>query len=248
MRFKKWKRRWILTALFGAVLILGAGGAIGGTLLEDHDDFCISCHTKPEQTYYDRVQQALKDKAGVTDLKSLAAQHIAIDLASQHYIVTDTLSCISCHGGVRNFGDRADSLTLGIKDTLKFFLGRADQTIEKTTTGDPALIDRACVGCHITQLVTVKFANHFHVKLPQTWNLIQSGVQPVTTADAPQGLTDPRSKPELLKTSITCLSCHQTHRSNLDLTGYLDQDAVVLQACATCHRETGKGPVGIAPQ
>ncbi|HZY44956.1 MAG TPA: hypothetical protein VFF70_09435, partial [Anaerolineae bacterium] len=108
-------------------------------------------------------------------------------------------------------------------------------------------INRACVGCHVMQLVTVRFANHFHVKLPQAWNLIQSGVQLIVAADTPQVLTDPRSKPELLNTSITCLSCHQAHRSNLDLTDYLDQDAVVLQACAACHRETGKGPVGIAP-
>ncbi|HZY43176.1 MAG TPA: hypothetical protein VFF70_00370, partial [Anaerolineae bacterium] len=203
MRFKNGKRRWILTALFGAVLVLGAGGAIGGTLLEDHDDFCISCHTTPEQTYYDRVQQALKDKAGVTDLKNLAAQRVAIDLASQHYIVTDTLSCISCHGGVRNLADRVESLALGAKDSLVYFLGRADQTIEKTTTGDPALINRACVGCHATQLVTVKFENHFHVKLPQAWNLFQGGAQPIVTADNPKALTDPRSKPELLDTSIT---------------------------------------------
>ena len=237
-----------MTALFGAVILLGLGSFTAGTLLEDSDNFCIACHTKPEVTYFDRSRQALKDKVGVTDLKTLAAQHIAIDLASQHYIVTDTLKCIDCHGGDRNLTDRVASLALGIRDTAILISGRADQTIEKTTTGDPALINRACVKCHADALLVASFDNHFHVKLPQTWALIQSGMQPIVPADNPQALTDLRTKPELLNTTVTCLSCHVAHRSNLDFTNYLDQDNVVLPACAKCHQETGRGPVGIAPK
>ena len=77
---------------------------------------------------------------------------------------------------------------MGAKDSVVYFLGRADQTIEKATTGDPALIDRACVACHIEQLVTIKFENHFHVKLPQAWNVLQSGVPPIVPADTPFGI------------------------------------------------------------
>jgi predicted CXXCH cytochrome family protein len=248
MRLRKWSKRSIVIALLGVVVVLGLGGAIGGTILEERDDFCITCHTKPESTYYDRTRQALKDATAAADLQNLIKQRVAIDLAGQHYIVTGTMSCIACHGGTRNVGDRIESLALGAKDSVVYFLGRADQTIEKATTGDPALIDRACVACHIAQLVTITFDNHFHVKLPQTWNLLQSGVQPIVPADTPNALTNARTKPELLETSLTCLSCHQAHRSNLDFTQYLDQNAVVLPACAKCHDETGKGPTGIAPQ
>ena len=242
------KRDKLLTALFGAVILLGLGGFGSGTLLEDRDDFCIACHTKPEVTYYDRARQALDDKASATDLSALAAQDLAIDLASQHYIVTNTINCIACHGGERDLGDRIESLTLGLKDTLVHFAGRGDPTIEKTTTGDPDLIIRACVSCHVETLVTAGFDNHFHVKLPQAWTLIESGVPPIVPADSPQALTDPRAKPEQLVTTVTCLSCHQAHRSDLDITNYLDQDNVVLPACARCHQETKRGPVGIAPQ
>ena len=248
MRLRHWQKRPIVAVLLGVIFVFGLGSAIGGSVLEDHDDFCTTCHTKPENTYYDRAQQALKDKASAADLQSLIKERAALDLASQHYIVTDTLTCISCHGGTRNLGDRIESLALGVKDSAVNFLGRADQTIEKATTGDPALINRACVACHITQLVTLKFENHFHVKLPQTWALLQIGVQPIIPAETPNALTNARTKPELLNTTLTCLSCHQAHRSNLDLTQYLDQVSVVLPACAQCHRESGKGPTGIAPQ
>jgi predicted CXXCH cytochrome family protein len=242
------RRGKLLTALFGAVILLGVGGFSAGTLAEEHDDFCTACHTKPEVTYYDRTQQALRAKVGAADLKALAAQDVAIDLASQHYIVTETTTCIACHGGNRGLGDRVESLALGLKDTVVQLTAQADPTIEKASTGDPALINRACVSCHVDTLVKASFDNHFHVKLPQTWALIQSGVQPIVPAESPNALTDLRTKPELLETTVTCLSCHQAHRSNLDITKYLDQDNVVLPACAQCHQETGRGPVGIAPQ
>jgi predicted CXXCH cytochrome family protein len=243
---KRRRKLWILTALLGAVFILAVGVAAAGTVLEDNDNFCIACHTTPEVTYYDRAQQALKAKAQSTDIKQLSADNVAVDLASQHAIVTDTLHCIACHGGNRNLADRAESLTLGLKDTLKYLVGQANQTIEKTTTGDPELINRACVRCHAETLLTVKFENHFHVKLPQTWQLIEQGAQPIVSPDMPQALTDPRSKPELLNTTVTCLSCHQAHRANLGFTNYLDQNGVVLPACAQCHSQSGRGPVGIA--
>ncbi len=238
------KRRGIAAALIGVVILLGLGGATAGTLLEDDDNFCIACHTKPEMTYHDRAQQARSAVTNITNRPAAIQQDLALDLASQHYIISDTFQCIACHGGNRDLADRANSLTLGIKDTLKYFIGRSDPTIEKLKTGDPDLINRACVRCHVETLVTVKFDNHFHVKLPQAWQLIASGVPPI--ANSPQALTDPRSKPELLKTTVTCLSCHQAHRSNLDLTNYLDQDGAVLPACAKCHQESGQGPVGIS--
>ncbi len=245
-RLKQWRKRSIFIAVAIVVVVLGLSGSIGGSLLEERDDFCTSCHTKPESTYYDRTRQALKDAAGATDLQNLIKQNIAIDLASQHYVISSTMTCIACHGGVRNLNDRVESLALGVKDSVVHFLGRGNPTIEKATTGDPSLIERACIACHIQQLVTIKFENHFHVKLPQTWQLLQSGVQPIVPEDTPNALTNARTKPELLPTTVTCLSCHQAHRSNLDLTQYLDKDAVVLPACAKCHQETGKGPTGIA--
>jgi predicted CXXCH cytochrome family protein len=235
----------IVAALIGSVVVLGLAGSTAGTLLEDNDNFCITCHTRPEVTYHDRAQQALSAVTNITNRQALLDQNLAIDLASQHYLVGTAFKCIDCHGGRRDLGDRVESLSLGVQDTLKYLLGRGDLTIEKATTGDPDLINRTCVRCHVDTLVAVRFDNHFHVKLPQTWQLIQSGAQPV--ADSPQALTDPRSKPELLNTTVTCLSCHQAHRSNLDFTNYLDRDGRVLPACAECHGESGHGPIGIAP-
>ena len=244
MAERRSKRRWGWWVLI-AVVLLALSGATTETLLEDNDQFCTVCHARPEVTYVDRAQAALAAKA--SDLKALSQQYVAIDLASQHFIVGDNMNCIACHGGRRDLADRTESLALGLKDTVTFWSGQANQTLEKVSAGDPALIDRACVRCHITTLLTAGFDNHFHVKLPQTWALIASGLAPSVPPGATFALTDPRAKPELLTTSVTCLNCHQAHQSNLELTGYLNQNAVVLPACAQCHRESGKGPVGIAP-
>jgi nitrate/TMAO reductase-like tetraheme cytochrome c subunit len=227
------RRLWPFALLAFVVLSLGGFGV--GSVLEESDAFCTSCHTAPEQAYFDRAQQA---KAG----------DIPIDLASVHLSTHEQeFNCIACHRGSGNLGDRITSLTLGAKDAVIYFTGNGDPTIEKRTAAAPGLIDRGCVGCHIDTIVVAGFENHFHVKLPSTWAVLQSGVQPVVPEAEPQALTDPRGMPELLDTSVTCLSCHLAHLSGFDFVAYLDTSGTVDPACNDCHIETGKGPKGLLP-
>ena len=66
MRRQLQQRRGLGTALFGAVILLGLGRFTAGTLLEDSDNFCIACHTKPEVIYIARSRQQLKVDLSVT--------------------------------------------------------------------------------------------------------------------------------------------------------------------------------------
>jgi nitrate/TMAO reductase-like tetraheme cytochrome c subunit len=229
-------RRRVLLIVLLAFAVLGLSG-FGTTsfVLEESDEFCISCHRPPEQTYLNRARQARTGSA-------------PIDLASVHMSTKkQTFNCIACHRGSADLGDRISSVTLGLRDTLIHVTGSADPSIEKRTAALPGLIEHSCVTCHTDTIVTAGFENHFHVKLPATWGVIQSGVKPIVPNDSPQALSDPRGKPELLNTSVTCLSCHVAHLSGFDFTKYLDQTGSVYPACNTCHMETGKGPIGLVP-
>lgn len=56
--------------------------------LEERDSFCISCHTAPEQAYYDRAQEALA-------IVVAGSFEDPIDLASAHYALPEeTFRCI----------------------------------------------------------------------------------------------------------------------------------------------------------
>ncbi len=232
-------RRLLPVALLVAVLFGGVSGATVSFVLEENDEFCIACHTAPEQVYFDRARQA---EAGDAPL----------DLSSVHMSTHEReFNCIACHHGSGNLGDRITSLALGLKDTAVLIAGRADPTVEKRTAAAPGLIDRGCVACHVDTIVVAGFENHFHVKLPSAWSVIQSGVKPVVPPDtlpgAPDPLTDPQGKPEPLETTVNCLSCHVAHLSGFEFVNYLDESGAVFPACNTCHMETERGPIGLAP-
>src|SRR5258706_2936321 len=163
------KRRLLPTLGIGVLvlLVLSIGGFVTATLLEDHDSFCISCHTAPEVAYYDRAHTALA-----------AAQPVVPDLATAHYTLSKEhgkveFTCINCHRGDASLGQRIQTLALGARDALIFVTGRGNPTIEKGKIAEGWLPEASCVNCHADTMLTVNWrANHFHNDLPQTGKLI----------------------------------------------------------------------------
>jgi len=230
--------RLLLVALPAIALLGGGFGAYTSLVLEESDEFCISCHRPPEQAYFDRARQA-KDGGAPADLSSLHMNTREM-----------AFNCIACHRGASRIGDRILSVMLGARDTLILFAGAGDPALEKRSAALPDLIDRSCVKCHVDAIVVAGFENHFHVKLPAAWQAIQSGVTPVVPPDLPPGSPDPladsQGKPELLETTVNCLSCHIAHVTGFESVNYLDESAT-LPACDACHVETDRGPKGLAP-
>jgi hypothetical protein len=187
--------RRLLPIVLLAVALLGSGfGAYTSLVLEESDEFCISCHRPPEQAYFDRAQQATDAGAPV-------------DLSSLHMSTREVaFNCIACHRGASQIDDRILSVMLGARDTLIHFAGGGDPALEKRSAALPDLIDRSCVKCHVDAIVVAGFENHFHVKLPAAWQAIQSGVMPITPPDLPPGSPDPladtQGKPEPLETTV----------------------------------------------
>ena len=164
-RWRSLRRRLLTPRGIGlatlALLILGAVPVVGVSRLEERDTFCISCHTLPEVTYYERAQSAL------------AGEEPYLDLSSDHYAIfaekpgEPPFKCIACHRGNQGVVHRATTLALGARDTLIFLTGQADPTIEKTKLEVPSLLTAACLKCHTGSLLVAGFPNHFHNKLPE---------------------------------------------------------------------------------
>jgi len=207
------------------------------SLLEERDGFCGICHLAPENTYLARAQNVLGNPG------------VPVDLSSAHYQLTEeAFQCIDCHRGSDTFQDRIHTLTLGARDTFIFLSGRADETIEKSRTDTPELLEAGCLKCHNEALLVLGFNNHFHNQLPKAKEVQRMGAEPLEPFGGLAG--------ELFttlgesKTELTCLDCHQAHRNIIDgdLTLYLDVEGVLLPACVQCHQETGQGPLDLASQ
>jgi hypothetical protein len=207
--------------------------------LEENDNFCTSCHLAPEETYVAR---------------SLAAQEEGVvleDLASGHYHAASlageaAFRCIDCHRGDDSFNDRASTLFTGARDALTFLTGGADETIEKAHVGDPDLLERACLKCHVPTLMERGFNNHYHNQLPQAKAALEAGAE---MSDPEIGLAEGDVFTEMggLETTVTCSSCHLAHPSLPDgeQTLFMDLEAVMFPACVQCHEEVGHGPVDL---
>jgi hypothetical protein len=136
--------RWGLGAVV-AVLLVGIAGTGTGLTLEENDAFCISCHTQPEVTYFAR---------------SIDHSHgRGIDLAARHAMLNDDpVKCIGCHSGPA-FPERVWTvLTLGARDTLKYFSGRYNRPGQ---THYP-IQNPNCERCHQDAAHGPGFNNHFH--------------------------------------------------------------------------------------
>jgi hypothetical protein len=109
------RRRFRLIAFIvvvGLVLITGVGFAVA-TALEEQDPFCVSCHTAPEITYYNRAYIALD-----------TANAIPEDLSTRHYLAGQAngvaFRCIDCHRGDSGLPHRVSAVALGAYDALIF--------------------------------------------------------------------------------------------------------------------------------
>jgi len=106
----------ILVVLVPLILvILSAATAVTAMQFENHDDFCASCHSEPEDAYFQREASASTD---------LASFHSAQDVR-----------CIDCHSGPGLVPGRISALTLGAKDLLAWVTGHARQPADPPRCG-----------------------------------------------------------------------------------------------------------------
>ncbi|HEY3291820.1 MAG TPA: hypothetical protein VGK87_16930, partial [Anaerolineae bacterium] len=134
-----------LVALF--VIALIAGGiylALRVTNEQTKDTFCLSCHSVPEQTYFNRAGSA-------------SAGAVAVDLSSFHYQTMvgqgGVIHCIDCHQGTGSPTHRFNVLTVSTQHALKWMLGSQNNTIEKGYTSAPHLANDSCLSCHAKTLL-----------------------------------------------------------------------------------------------
>lgn len=240
--------RWPFRLLATVVVLFGTS-LVTASELEEHDEFCTSCHRAPEVTYFDRTHTAVTNTT-------------ATDLASFHYVDNNEFRCIDCHRGDQSLSQRAQILWLAAQDTAVHFLGNPDQTIEKGNASAPTphadlwqgperftrtanILNDGCLSCHQDALTLVGFENHFHNKLPQA----QLAYAQTERLNFPKGWPGAAGSPALLvpeETVLTCLDCHRAHVPGLAFEYFLDETAVVLPACVQCHLEAEAGPVDLA--
>jgi len=235
------RRGWpvILAVGFVAIFLLGGVGFFVASALEEQDTFCISCHTTPETTYYNRAYIALDNPNDPVN-----------DLSTAHYLLAktkhnETFTCIACHRGDSSIGHRVSTLVLGGRDAVMYVLGKEDPTIEKTKTKEGWLPNAACTNCHTDTLLTLKgLDNHLHTHLPAAAAALAKGGALVV----PDSLKDKQT--ELLKvglktinTALVCSDCHQAH-----VTVVNGQASVFMkvdqrnEACVSCHVTAKEGP------
>jgi len=182
------KRVIALVILVPLVLVvLGAATAATAMQFENHDDFCASCHSNPEETYFKREATA------------------SSDLASFHS--TQSVRCIDCHSGPGLVPGRISALTLGAKDLLAWVSGHARQPAAYTRPVE----DANCLKCHQQVTQQRDFNNHFHVFLPR-WQAVDNNAATCVSCHQSHH-TDGEAQLAFLNRANTvsvCQSCHQT--------------------------------------
>ena len=186
----KKSRRKLVIALVVIVplvlVVLGAATAVTAMQFENHDDFCASCHSEPENTYFQR-------------------EVAAADLASWHS--TKDVRCIDCHSGPDLVPGRISALTLGAKDLLAWVSGHARQPAVHTRPID----DANCLKCHQPVTQQRDFNNHFHVFLSR-WQAVDKNAATCVSCHQSHH-TDGEAQLAFLNRDHTvnvCQSCHQT--------------------------------------
>ena len=181
------KRIVVLAMIIPLVLlVLGSGTAVTAMQFENHDDFCASCHSEPEQTYFQREASA------------------SADLASFHS--TKDVHCIDCHSGPGLIPGRINALTLGAKDLIAWTMGTAKQPAVHTRPID----DANCLKCHEQVTQQRDFNNHFHVFLSR-WQARDTNAATCVSCHQSHH-TDGEAQLAFLNrdhTVTVCQSCHQ---------------------------------------
>jgi hypothetical protein len=238
------RRRWptFVAAAFVGLIALGGSGFFVASTLEEHDTFCIACHTVPEVTYYNRAYIAI-DNPG---------EQVS-DLATAHYQLSQIhnktpFACIDCHRGDASLGQRLSTLALGGRDAVIYVLGKEDPTIEKTKTREGWLPNAACTNCHTDTLLTLKgLDNHFHTHLPQAAAALASGGT-LKVADT----TSPDKRADLLRvglktinTTLVCSDCHLAHKTVSAGAAFFMDNTRRNEACVSCHQTAKEGPQNV---
>jgi nitrate/TMAO reductase-like tetraheme cytochrome c subunit len=135
------RKLWLLALIPAVLIVLGVATVATAMSFENNDDFCASCHSEPESTFFKREAAA------------------PTDLASFHS--TKQVNCIDCHSGVGLIPGRIDSFLLGTKDLIAWNLGRARQPAVHTHP----IQDVNCLKCHTDLLKQQDMNNHFHIFL-----------------------------------------------------------------------------------
>jgi len=166
------------------ITVVGITG-FGAMQLENHDSFCASCHSEPENTYYHR--------------ESINPQ---VDLASFH--TTKNTRCIDCHSGYHLPG-RVNAMMLGAKDLFAFISRNYTQPAPLTRP----IKDANCLKCHADLTQKQDFNNHFHVFLAK-WQSLDP--QAATCVDCHQSHST-AGEPTLAylnqdATTQICQKCH----------------------------------------
>jgi len=216
---KSGKKSFSYVPVIAALLVVGflavAGGFSFAASRETHDEFCASCHTQPESTFYQR---------------STAPQ--AVDLASYH---SDRFArCIDCHSG-EGVPGRASAELMGARNALKWYTGTAVQ---------PALLtvpvsDQNCLKCHqnvteqgffpreqITVLGSSGFQGGEREGRNNHWHALLARWQAASPAAG------------------TCASCHGGHTTEGTAQSGFMRNVAVSEQCDACHSVLRHGEGG----
>ncbi len=223
------------------VAVLSSAGFVVVSALEEQDTFCVSCHTAPEITYFNRAYFALDNPA----------QPIP-DLSTAHYTALQKqgkdFQCIACHRGDGSFSHRVSTMALAAYDTLIYLAGRENPAIEKQNTKTGWLANASCVGCHTESLLKLDgINNHFHTYLPQAREALDKGGpltigEALAAARAQTGESGPPTL-ETIQVSTSCSGCHQAHKAQVGGANRFFMDTDLRNAaCVDCHILAKQGP------
>jgi hypothetical protein len=156
----------LLWRIMVGLLAVGVVAIIGGVSLvsanEKHDEFCVSCHTQPESTYYARFQAAMSGSS-----QDLASFHHR-QLFPRGSPEASNIRCIDCHVGEGLVG-RGIVVSLAAWDALKYVTGTATQPAKVVFT----IQNEGCLKCHELQVKAnldkpakpFIIDNHYHYEL-----------------------------------------------------------------------------------
>jgi len=204
----------ILVGLAAFGIVMAASGFSFAASQETHDNFCASCHTEPESTFYQR---------------SISAQ--VVDLASYH--TPQKTRCIDCHSGPGLFG-RMQAELLGARNSTAWYLHFAKQPAPLTFP----IKDANCLKCH--QAVTQR---DFTPKQTVTIPGLQGGRGEEGEGEARFNhwhenltrwqATDPNA--------VGCTSCHPGHSIDGNAQTGFQVGQTTNNTCRACHQVLRRG-------
>ena len=172
----------VLTAL----VVLAVGAYITGTQLEEHDNFCASCHTQPEDDFYTRSLQTTP-----TDLATFHAEKKVL--------------CIECHAGKGVIG-RSFGLMAGAQDLVAFYSGHYPIPAKM----EEPMPDANCTRCHADVLTKQDFSNHFHIFLSRWRGIDPQNAAKCVTCHTSHSTTGALADMFLIQDPVlqVCQRCH----------------------------------------